>query len=220
MAGTFRVEVPSGNGSAFRVTADQVLTAAHVVDGVDRVQLVPLEPQGDYLVGTVRWRDSEMDIAVLEVTADKDAPQRPLSLVPAAPGQEVYVVGAPNGTGKITTGQVTRATEIDFLANALVESGNSGGPVLDSEGNTLGMIVQGTTDGSAGRALSSQTLARAIADARINPQPLTHPRGWLSTFAPHLLVLLALFVVAIVVIVTIIVRQRANRPKPIVITLD
>jgi S1-C subfamily serine protease len=220
MAGAFRLETAKASGSAFRVAPDEVLTAAHVVEGVDRVRLVPLDGDGEYLVGTVRWRDDVVDVAVLTVDNDADAPQRPLSSAAPMPGQDVYVVGAPIGIAKITTGEVVRATELDFLASAPVESGNSGGPVLDHEGNAIGMIIERTADGSSGRAISAATLAKALAKARLNPQESTQSRSLLATLTPHLLTALAVLLMVGMIILIVMIRRRANRPKPIVITLD
>jgi S1-C subfamily serine protease len=220
MAGTFRLETATASGSAFRFAPGEVLTAAHVVEGVDRVRLVPLEDESDYLVGTVQWRDTEVDVAVLSVESDTDAPQRPLNLEPVTRGQTVYVVGAPIGIATVTSGEVLTATDADFLASAPVRSGNSGGPVLDKDGNAIGMIIERTADGSSGRALTVATLIEATENARLNPQPPPRSRSFFAAFPLQIFTLLALFLVAFAIAVIVTLRRRSHRPKPIVITLD
>lgn len=62
-----------GVGSGYRVTDTAVLTAAHVVDGIDRCDVRPLLARG-WIDGSVLWRNETADLAVIGLADDAPPP--------------------------------------------------------------------------------------------------------------------------------------------------
>lgn len=131
-------------GSGFAITATQVVTNAHVVEGCKTVNVA------DRGAARVKALDSKNDLALLDVDAVM-APTATLSQTRLRQGDAVTVVGFPL-RGLLAAGpQVTagNTTALAGLANntaiiqisAPVQPGNSGGPVLDSSGNVVGVVT-------------------------------------------------------------------------------
>lgn len=140
----------SVTGSGFVVASDRVVTNAHVVAGVER-PLVEL-PGRPAQEGRVVYYDDGADLAVVAVDGlDAD----PLTIAPTlATGDAAVVQGYPYG-GPFTSvgGQVLDVgparmnvsgagpVERDVYALAAeVHGGNSGGPVLSTDGEVVGVI--------------------------------------------------------------------------------
>ncbi|WP_375122582.1 peptidoglycan DD-metalloendopeptidase family protein [Variovorax sp. WS11] len=145
-AQTDEVAKPKGKatGSGFAVTGAQVVTNAHVVEGCKKIDVA------DRGSARVKALDAKNDLALLEVDAVM-APAATLSQTRLRQGDAVTVVGFPL-RGLLAAGpQVTagNATALAGLANntaiiqisAPVQPGNSGGPVLDSSGNVIGVVT-------------------------------------------------------------------------------
>lgn len=123
-----------------------VLTNNHVISGADDIQ-VALDNgrvQRAEIVGT----DVETDLAVLRI----DARNLPTIAVrdgsPAEVGDVVLAIGNPAGVGKTVTMGIISATGRqlkmsafeDFIqTDAAINAGNSGGALVDSEGNLVGI---------------------------------------------------------------------------------
>jgi S1-C subfamily serine protease len=163
-------------GSGFVYAPDHVLTNAHVVAGVTEQQDVYTR-SGAVLPASVVFFDPKVDIAVLYVPG--------LSLTPlhwagqAKVGANAVVAGYPldgpfsavpariGGTEEATspdiyqTAQVTRQI---YAVRAVVEQGNSGGPLLNPDnGHVYGVVFAAATSVSdTGYAL---TAAQVEADA-------------------------------------------------------
>ncbi len=130
-------------GSGFAIGENCVVTNAHVIDDVDNVVLTAYSGESfpAYTVGY----DADKDIAVLGV-ADASFP----TLTVADPdalntGDDVYAVGAPNSMAYTLTKGVISAKEREvgkykyIQTDAAVNEGNSGGPLLNDEGNVIGI---------------------------------------------------------------------------------
>jgi hypothetical protein len=140
-------ELTHGSGTAFVVSADgYLLTCNHVVHGATEIkaglgdQAMPCQ-----IVAT----DSAHDLAVLHVDR-QGLPALPLGDSEAVQlAEEVRVVGYPlsdvlGSNVKITQGSVAgilakRRTKT-FQIDAMVNPGNSGGPLLDNRGAVIGVI--------------------------------------------------------------------------------
>jgi S1-C subfamily serine protease len=140
-------------GSGFVISPQHVLTNAHVVAGVTARQTVTTEA-GVPLPATVVYYDPQVDVAILYVPQLDLAPLRFSG--PANPGDEAVVAGypldaqylqaAPARIGDVQDAQgpniydTSTVTRQIYEIRALVQSGNSGGPLLSPAGTVDGVV--------------------------------------------------------------------------------
>lgn len=137
--------VTSGNslGSGFAVGENCIVTNAHVLDNPNNIVLTTYagETHSAYLVGY----DQDKDIAVLGV---KDVKFTPLTIADynsLNTGDDVYAIGAPKSMAYTLTKGVISAKEREIgkykyiQTDAAINEGNSGGPLLNDEGNAIGV---------------------------------------------------------------------------------
>ena len=167
----------SSTGSGFVVAPDRLVTNAHVVAGVDR-PVVEL-PGGAVREGRVVYYDPADDLAVIAVD-DLDAD--PLGVAPTlSAGDRAVVQGYPYG-GPFTSGSAgvlsvstvrvpdsygrgAAAREVYALA-AVVRPGNSGGPLLTTDGDVAGVVfARDDSDQNVGYAMTSAELRPVAAQA-------------------------------------------------------
>jgi len=145
-------------GSGFRIANTRlVATAAHVLQSVQGTPVLRWE--------STRWSarlvgmDEAADIALLEIDADAPMPGLPLSTRTVTPGEWVLVLGCPFGTRTTATTGIVSALPGAVLEpaaltrrlqlNAAVNPGNSGGPVLNLDGQVIA-IANATVPGGYG----------------------------------------------------------------------
>ena len=143
-----RYNVQSGTG--FFVNRQDIITNAHVVNGCNRVIVKGAVPEHE---ADVRYVDTEHDLAVIET--DMPPPQyAPLryNIDNLNTGDKVMVMGYPGEAGaqgeyKVATAQVEdiKINDADnskwLYITDVLEHGNSGGPVFDTSGNVIGVVV-------------------------------------------------------------------------------
>lgn len=157
-------------GTGFVVSADRVVTNAHVVAGVS--QPVVEMPDGGAYPGRVVYFDTRHDLAVLAVDG---LPAQPLPLSADLPdGSPAAFAGYPHGgpfqskpatVQDIATvlvpdiyGSDPEPEEIYRLAGD-VQPGNSGGPLLTTDGRVAGVIfAKATADTAMGFAITMDDL--------------------------------------------------------------
>jgi len=153
----------TATGSGFVVDDDgTILTNAHVVEGSDDVQIRVAE-DGDFIDAKVAGRDPSSDLAVLEVDPE-DADLTPLPLGDSskvAVGDPVIAIGNPFGLTRTVTTGIASALQRSIEApngftipdviqtDASINPGNSGGPLLDADGDVIGINSQIATGGSS-----------------------------------------------------------------------
>jgi len=140
-------------GSGFVISRNHVMTNAHVVAGVTEHQTVTTT-SGQTLAATAVYYDPQVDVAVLYVPGLNLSPLRFAGQ--ANPGASAVVAGYPldapslhavpariggiqnaQGPNIYQTATVTRQI---YEIRAVVESGNSGGPLLSSAGTVYGVV--------------------------------------------------------------------------------
>jgi len=147
-----------GLGSGFITQADgQIITNAHVVEGADTVQVTLKD--GRTFEGEVLGTDPVTDVAVIDIDA-QDLPTVTLSdSEQIQPGQWAIAIGNPLGLDNTVTAGIISATgrtssdvgvpdkRVAFIqTDTAINPGNSGGPLLNSQGQVIGMntaIIQG-----------------------------------------------------------------------------
>jgi S1-C subfamily serine protease len=145
-------------GSGFVISRQHVLTNAHVVAGVD-ADLTVTANGVEYHDAQVVLYDPDRDLAVLYV---RDLTAPPLSFGgPAAydtsadvagyplNSQSLTVVGARIGRSFTATGpNIYQSGSVNrqmYAVRALIEPGNSGGPLLSSDGEVYGVVFAAST---------------------------------------------------------------------------
>ena len=148
-----------------------VVTNHHVVANL--VHPIKVKPVGaPDLIGVVIGIDQENDIAVLKVEELKRPPlvlrnaQARLGEICIAIGsplglQESASLGIVSGTGRQGKGQDGFIIEEMIQTDASVNPGNSGGPLIDSRGNVIGMNTMGHGE-TVNFAVSAETLADTV----------------------------------------------------------
>jgi S1-C subfamily serine protease len=144
--------VPSKDlGSGFLINAEgQILTNFHVISGSSQVEVTL--PDKSVHKAQVLVRDRNDDLALIKIDSSKKLPHLNLGdSEHLQVGQKVLAIGNPFGlSGTLTTGVVSALKrDIQGESNATLEgmiqtdasinSGNSGGPLLDSQGNVIGI---------------------------------------------------------------------------------
>ncbi len=180
-------QIQRGTGSGFIVSSDGlILTNAHVVDGADKVTVTLKD--GRTLNGTVLGTDSLTDMALVKIEADDllavafgDSDQLQI-------GEWAIAIGNPLGLDNTVTTGIISATgrnssqigvgdkRVDFIqTDAAINPGNSGGPLLNANGEVVGIntaIIRNAQ--GIGFAIPINT-ARNIAEQLIAKGRVDHP---------------------------------------------
>ena len=145
------------SGSGFVVTADgYIVTNYHVIEAAYQrnYKVSVMFYDGTTYDATIVGVEESNDIAVLKIDATGLTPVEVGDSESIQVGEEVYAIGNPLGelaftmtTGhvsaldrSITTSESTSAINM-FQFDAAVNSGNSGGPLYDSEGKVIGVVT-------------------------------------------------------------------------------
>jgi S1-C subfamily serine protease len=137
-------------GSGFVISADgRILTNNHVISGSSKIE-VTLPDQSRY-IAKVLVRDRGDDLALIQIEPKKKLPFLKLGDSDTLQvGQKVLAIGNPFGyAGTLTTGVVSSLgreirsenSTLEGLVqiDAAINEGNSGGPLLDSQGTVIGI---------------------------------------------------------------------------------
>jgi hypothetical protein len=168
---------PNGiaSGTGFLIATNRVLTAFHVVDEATRVLLkFPSTPS---LEARVIQADRDADLAVLEIPDVSSIFPLPLgNISEVREGETVVVIGYPRvdalgtQTPTVTEGIVSAIRSDTLQIQAPVSPGNSGGPVLDLEGQVIG-VVRSTLRGEQQAINFATAIDRAQQFLGLPPQP-------------------------------------------------
>ncbi|SDJ51751.1 Colicin V production protein [Actinokineospora alba] len=164
-------------GSGFVIARERVMTNAHVVAGTDEVSVESGESQ---LRARVVHYDPATDVAILAVPG-LTAPPLPFAPGDAKSGQDAIVLGYPlDGPYTASPARVRdriplRGPDIYdsatvnrdvFTLRAKVLSGNSGGPLVDTNGQVVGVIFGAAVDNSeTGFALTAAEVREEVGRA-------------------------------------------------------
>ena len=122
----------------------EIVTNEHVIDECLSGGEILFAVNGSTVVREAKLfaYDKTEDLAIL--LTDFAAPSLPVAPVERKPqiGQWVMAVGSPGGykdlTGTVTTGRVTNIDDYYVVFDAALNGGNSGGPLINSNGEVIG----------------------------------------------------------------------------------
>ena len=169
-------------GSGFPIASGYIVTNAHVVSGTSSHTVQT--PGGAELQATVVFFDPERDVAVLYAPAYRGTP---LTFGNANRGTKSAVIGYPGGGPELTVpavvdGEVSAEGRDIYNANlvtrqilviqARVRPGNSGGPLVDLNGQVVGLVFATSAgDPNQAYALSDGEISGDIQNAQSHPTP-------------------------------------------------
>jgi S1-C subfamily serine protease len=157
-------------GTGFVVAPGYVLTAHHLLDGKDSLYVGP-NAQRKWVKARIVKANAALDLVLLQVNLE--ATELPIAQWRDVPiGLEIYALGYPQPayqgfSKKITAGIINgnRSNQEDlsqqrfFQFSAEASKGNSGGPVIGSDGSVVGMVQ---------RKLNAMTVVEKSQDLVIN----------------------------------------------------
>ncbi|MBD2579544.1 trypsin-like peptidase domain-containing protein [Oscillatoria sp. FACHB-1406] len=176
------IETDDATGSGSIISPDGlVLTNAHVVEGASVVTVILADSrrfQGD----VIGYGDRGADLAMVKLRAASNLPTirfAPPSSVKV--GQRTFAIGNPFGRfqGTFTTGIVSRIDREKGLiqTDAAINPGNSGGPLLNSQGELIGVNTAIYTRNDGGNI----GIGFAIATEQVQPFIVAVREGRAST---------------------------------------
>jgi S1-C subfamily serine protease len=137
------IDLPNSVEKEFPTT---LITNHHVIKkciGLEGTLTVALLYEKEVKARVVKW-DEKNDLAVL--AADLNMPTLGLSEYEPWPGYWTMALGSADGfEGSVAFGTVLNATNDQLLLTNNISHGNSGGPVVDNEGNVVGVVTWGST---------------------------------------------------------------------------
>lgn len=163
-------------GTGFVVAPNRVMSNAHVVAGSDSVTV---DVDGQSYEAVVVSYDPNADISILDVP---DLPSQPLQFVdePAPSGTDAVVMGYPGGGDFLATParireiielngpdiyQTTTVAREVYTVRATIRQGNSGGPMIDRNGEVLGVVFGAAVDNAdTGFVLTASEVSEQLAN--------------------------------------------------------
>ncbi|XP_078262330.1 serine protease HTRA3 isoform X2 [Rhinoraja longicauda] len=162
-----RRSIPLSSGSGFIISErGLIVTNAHVVVPSNNVmsgqQLIKVQVHnGKLYEATIKDIDTKADIATIKINSKRKLPVLPLGRsVELRPGEFVVAIGSPFALqNTVTTGIVSSAqrdgkelglkdSDMDFIqTDAIINYGNSGGPLVNLDGEVIGINTLKVTAG-------------------------------------------------------------------------
>ena len=136
--------VPLGFGSGFFVGDNLIATNYHVIEGAARGRAKLVGQFSTYTIEGVTATDKTNDLALLKVTVSGINPLPLGNSSDVKIGETVYVAGNPQGLeGTFSNGIISsrrdKYTKERLQMTAPISPGSSGGPVLNSKGEVIGV---------------------------------------------------------------------------------
>lgn len=154
-------------GTGFLLDDGTIVTAAHVVD--DALSISAQSIEGETTEAFVSYRWPEQDLAVLNLQDPIGSESFALAAESPSPGSPISLLGYPLGTYslQITQGIVKGLGEVFEadgggtrrlnVTDAAGNGGNSGGPVVDTDGQVVGVFTEvGLDDDAEGNTVRAE----------------------------------------------------------------
>lgn len=171
----------TSTATSFIVDKQAVITSAHVVAGADRISV---QDNGANYTAQVIWLDKDADVAVLSVSQPLSPSPLTIQTKKLGSGSLASVIGYPGGGSRTNKDAIvlesitakgydiynTDVVNRDvYVLRTEIVPGNSGGPVIDTSGKVIGLVIgHSTTQAHTGYALMAHTMANDVAKALEN----------------------------------------------------
>ena len=175
---TIKTTTSTGSGSIINPEG-LVITNEHVIRDAKNGSVRVINHEGKTYNGQVLTIDRKNDLALVRILSSDRFPSLPFAdreniLV----GQKVFAIGSPFGlSGTLTTGILSRvANDGDLQTDARLNPGNSGGPLLNSRGEIIGvnkaiLSADGRSNSGIGFATSATNAKEFITRSAAIIQP-------------------------------------------------
>jgi len=202
-------------GTGFVVSTDgYILTNAHVVsESGQAVSTVVVTFKGDgaqgvQVEGTVLGADESTDVALIKVDPSQTPELQPIALGDSSKvtvGEQVVAIGNPLGLDFSLSSGVVSATNRELQSpngatisggiqtDAAINSGNSGGPLINAKGQVIGINEQIASQGGGNEGIgfavpintAVQVMEQIKAGTLAPPAQTVDPYGDGSTISPY-----------------------------------
>jgi len=148
---TVTIETDIALGSGFFVSENVIVTNFHVIEGASEAYCYTNNSSTKYKIEGYLAVDKSVDLILLKVSGlNRTALKIATSSI--SPGQKVYVIGSPKGLpASISDGIVSGLRNFEgyrlIQITAPISPGSSGGPVLNANGEVIGVSVGQYKDG-------------------------------------------------------------------------
>jgi len=172
---------PLSLGSGFFVRDDEIASNLHVVEGAARGYAKLVGQKAKYDIEGITAIDSERDLVVIKISG-VHAPTLNLgSSDTIQVGESIYAVGNPQGLeGTFSQGIISSVREIGtdklLQITAPISPGSSGGPVLNSKGEVIGVSVATFRGGQNLNFAIPSNYLKALLEKRGPAKPLAQAK--------------------------------------------
>lgn len=169
------------SGTSFFLCKDgYIITNYHVIEHAENNNIKVIGVNGDYnksYTAKVSISDKQNDLAILKIEDDSYTPIENVPYIfkfnTSSIGEDCFVLGYPmiSSMGKdikLTNGIISSKTGYDgnvsqYQISAPIQSGNSGGPLFDKDGNIIGVVqAKHTVAENAGYAIKASYIKNLI----------------------------------------------------------
>lgn len=172
-----KIEKFESSGSGVIISEDgEFLTNHHVIDRSSRIRCQLTN--GEMYDATVIGKDKDLDLALLKLSADAGIkfPKAELSDKNLDIGAVVLAMGAPWGLARSVSMGIISCNDrylegagdytLWYQTDAAISPGNSGGPLVDTSGEVVGLNARGNTRGAQGFTIPSPIILEVLPNLR------------------------------------------------------
>ena len=165
------------SGSGVIISADgELLTNHHVVDKTSEIRCQLAD--GRAFPAKVLGKDKDLDIALLKLELPEGVTVPPAEITPRRldVGEVVLAMGAPWGLARSVTMGIVSCNDrfledcgdytLWYQTDAAISPGNSGGPLVDTDGRVVGLNARGNMYGAQAFTIPSATILEILPDLR------------------------------------------------------